>query len=746
MAFSPVLTAQLQEIMPAYPHLNMPALVAGLVEAAAEDQKEANTTAPPAPVAALKAKGAPFAARPEQALFYMHLYKGLELDKPFDPAKEFAAGEPRSGPVVIAEASTGIGKGRALMAIAVEAAALGRTPVIVAAPTLQVMGQLWAELQELQKEGVGAETSAMIFPGASEFVDDLKLKEWFSHPENVEAEPALAHWVATGGPRMGSNAVADAAHSLGVNLHWLAEDMSRAAVNFDESAFILRHTKEDKITSESRTLLSKIRACARDRIEFPEDTNLQAQAKALPGAQILICSHMMLALGQKTMWRALPAPTTLLIDEAHALEETIARVNSEQISLFSLRYRLNRMCSSGTERKLGKGTVARMALARTRDLIKKLQAISGTDRIKIDFASEAPELRAITDDIEELARALASKVFKDQKDIREIGAQLKYAVTCLSVSKNPNRTDIVLYLEFSPTRRYPSILVGACNIAKQANSLWATARAGSALVSATLYIEDTQGNQKCDYISRNLSLPLSRIKTPLPVIASHLYTIPTLHIPSAAKRPLLTRPPKAVVDAQPEAMDKWMFNLAQEIIGITKDATGGSLVLTTSYQQIEAITGYVRELDPVVYKRMIAPTRNQKFAKVIEAFIGRHALGHHPILIALGPAWTGLNMQQNTANPEDDTLLSHLIIACCPIGLNRTPTMQRRIEKSYTLAIAQEALISLKQGLGRLIRRKDVKHRNIYVLDARIWSLIWFPAFCMGARKMLSKYKTTREF
>ena len=748
MYFPPTLVGLLLEASESHPEWKTPSLVAGLVEAAAQakqaqDMAAAATKAAEEPAKVAKASS-PFTERPEQLLFYKQLREGLGLHAPFE-LKEPESGEARSGPIVLAEGSTGIGKGRAIMMAAIEAASQGRTPVVVTAPTLQIVGQLWGEFHELVNEKHGTETSAMIFPGSSEFCDDLKLREWFIDPAHAEQNPALAKWVADGGPSLQNGPLAEASKSLGVPLCWLAHDMQALAIDLDEKNFILRYDKNDKEKSESRSLLQRIRECSRERVIFPDEDASDAstaQAVVLPGTQIILCTHMMLALGQKTHWHAFPAPMCLLVDEAHILEETIARANSELISLFTLRHKLAHFCrGKGDERK--KGTVARQAWDKAKDLMRFLQDLAITsDQLKIDFTSQDADIREIVKSVEDLSEFLGRRVFKNDKDLSGIAQQLKYAVSCLS----SNKAEIVLYVEFSPTKRYPSLSVGRANISKQTGSIWAAARGGTALCSATLYVQDNQGNQKCDYVVKNLSLPLSRVVTPAPVIAKHIYEIPVMHIPAPERRQELMRPLAAVLEAHPERMDLWLRNLAKEIVTITKNATGGTLVLTTSYLQITGIAKYVKEIDPIVFKRLVLQDRKDKFSKTVENFIAQAEMGRHPIMLGLGPAWTGLDLQRNTKNPEDDNLLKHLIIACCPIGLNRTPTMQRRIELMFVWAIALEALITLKQGLGRLIRKDGVKDRHIWILDARIWRKDWLPRFAQGARKMLSNYRKVEVF
>lgn len=95
--------------------------------------------------------------------------------------------------------------------------------------------------------------------------------------------------------------------------------------------------------------------------------------------------------------------------------------------------------------------------------------------------------------------------------------------------------------------------------------------------------------------------------------------------------------------------------------------------------------------------------------------------GQRPVWIATGPAWTGLNLRDELAeNAADDRILTDLVITRSPMGRNRTAAHMSRVS---TLGFEHELLdaaFTLRQGLGRLIRREGLKDRRIWFLDGRI--------------------------
>lgn len=81
------------------------------------------------------------------------------------------------------------------------------------------------------------------------------------------------------------------------------------------------------------------------------------------------------------------------------------------------------------------------------------------------------------------------------------------------------------------------------------------------------------------------------------------------------------------------------------------------------------------------------------------------------------------------------------------VGLNRTNSALARIERSGTASISNEALLTFKQGLGRLIRRTGVTDRRIWILDGRIFGS-WnrMPQLTGAARRLLREYVHQHTF
>lgn len=642
--------------------------------------------------------------RPEQIIFYQNIRASILASH-----------------IVLAEASTGVGKGRALIAAAFESAMEGRTPVVVAAPTLKVLGQLWTEAEALQADSVRqfmpdlSRIKACFFPGAAEFVDVPRLRD---HLDQLRSEnkddKSVRDWLDAGGPM--TQDVSPLVRAMGqaqVPLSYLMEDLRRHATEFPPEDFALSQTNGEEETQES----------------------LRAVRQEAARADVIFCTHAMLLRSHQGGWKAFPSPKVLLIDEAHQFEQEVAKIHSTRVSLYSLRRRLLGAGKAGS--KAAKAAKAVQNLIMTLRNAKELNETGRSIRLSQEIRNTYPG-RDVAAGLDFVCKSLNTE--RALKDVYNIENDKDAFRRAQKVFNDESRESI--FLEFSPDRRFPSLLVGKDNLGGILGSLWKTVDS-VVLCSATLYLPDEFGNKKCDYISNILALPFARLDTPTPVRAPWVTTAPVMHIPHERLVPLLARP----ADRTDEAAEKeWIARIGDQLSSIVSQARGGTMILTTSYRQSELIRERLLALG-VSEERLVQQKPNVKFTMAEAEFVRKHRAGLRPILPALGVAWTGVDLRDPRMKPENDTLLTDLAIACAPLGLNRSSTMLARIERMSVNPIIKEALMMLRQGLGRIIRDEAMRNRNIWFLDGRIW-MDWkgMKLFCMSVRRILEEYKNINIF
>jgi hypothetical protein len=197
-----------------------------------------------------------------------------------------------------------------------------------------------------------------------------------------------------------------------------------------------------------------------------------------------------------------------------------------------------------------------------------------------------------------------------------------------------------------------------------------------------------------------------------------------MHTPTQAAAAALKPPSGEGVDR--EALVEWLDGVAAVIAReVAPSAKGGTLVLMSGYERLAVLQDRLLaqangELAPrlVVQQRGVLP-----LAQAMSEFKRKAMAGERPIWLALGGAWTGIDLKDERfpdTEAHKDVLLSDLVIPALPFGLNRTTTHEARTAWSGFMAESLEALNTFKQGLGRLIRREGLVDRRVWVLDGRL--------------------------
>lgn len=570
------------------------------------------------------------------------------------------------GKIAFAEAATGTGKGRMIASLAASAAARGDS-VVVSAP-LAVTWQLLDDLAELE-QAVTAGFDLIL--GRANFVSPQALAAWADDENHTD----MLAWIAGGGKPLTDRA-RKAETLLGKPLRWLLDD----ALSIDS---------ELPITSIMLTP---------DAGEDCEGEQVyQALRNNKGAAAIVLCSHHLLAshIRQAQMMGltdededhpALPLPLTidtLIVDEAHLLESAFAAINSHTLHL--------RPLIRSVEREIRTGRTALLAS------LNDLAAFVSTKAS--EKARSNHHTLASMDGLADILKALDSAIQKAKltktQQAEPIKVQLEVARSGIRAALSGSMT---LKCEVSPVRKYPQLIVGRASLDKVMAFLWDRV-AGAALISATLYSDDN-------------SAKLARWKLGVPP-ARALY-LPAVHPAWVAKSVRLRDVRVAIA---PDDSEAWLDELAEKVMVVADGARGGVLVLCTSHLNTQ---GLAQRLKDHLGNRLIAQTPGVAANRCISEFKANYHNGIMPVWIGLGAAWTGINLSDDAKPAEDDYMLTDLVIARLPLGVNRSLTHERRTSIAGFSIVAQEAAWHLRQGLGRLVRREGVPQRNLWVLDNRV--------------------------
>lgn len=618
----------------------------------------------------------------------------------------------------MAEASTGVGKTRVVLAVAIEKAEAGDTPTVITAPTLAILEHIWEEFEKLKKEKLGHTLKAVFYPAKSEFVDSQALRDYVEESQfypDDRRDVVVEQWVRDGAPAKNKRALVRAMRDCDAPLCWLMEDLRSMAINLPPDDFALTNDADED--SEGVEILTAVREAAMD-------------------ADLIFCTHAMLGYAQMSRWAKFPAPRCLIVDEAHQFETNISNIHTSKLSLFGLR-RAVQSCRGGTKvsQKNNRELVGLVNNLITN--LKGLESHAGKESISLEKGTHGYL-------IEQTAIILEFLKYKDFQGERKI-------IEARNTLRDLNRVlagevSDKAYLEFSPDRRFPSFVTGRSSVSPILGNIWKTAEGGAVLASATLYTTDQYGNQKCDYLARNLAVPHSRIATPTPVIAPWTVENVTIHTPDSKLAPLLSKPRPQTIEENPAEEIEWISRVGQQITSISQRTRGGTLILATSYAHLDLYSSILPELG-INSDRLVFQQRNLRFTNSEEEFKEKYKSGLRPLLFGLGVAWTGVNLRDKSVPEEYDLLATDLIVPCIPIAQNRSNTMKGRVKRMGFDPLGKEALIQLRQGFGRLVRSPLMKDRNIWLLDGRAFkSWKGMKPFRMSIQKTLERYPNKKTF
>uniref|UniRef100_A0A6H1ZKR6 Putative helicase n=1 Tax=viral metagenome TaxID=1070528 RepID=A0A6H1ZKR6_9ZZZZ len=562
----------------------------------------------------------------------------------------------------------------------------GTRPIVIAAPTIATMMHLLREFLQLQGEAIQASHSLLI--GKQQFASPSAIAELLMD----HSCPPVQQWLDAGMPAGQSRA------TRGVPTSGLMEDLRTLAAGLDFPI------KDACLSAQS------------DDDDCAEYTRLQAAAEH---ADIIFTTHAMLAMRTIALSRGnkppIPQPYALLIDEAHALEDGFAAVNGASLAMSRLGPSLKGEAWSGTG-LVGKAeackeawTQAFLALQSMPEEIT-LPHPAGNDKTTRAWNFAKAKLHALRDQLQ----ALSSEAAKRQKASQNAHLAL--------IDSSKKAIDLVLdeytgRVEFSPSRRFPSIQVGVKSVTASLLYTWESAPVAG-LFSGTLFASGESADGAANALAMELAIPKARLHVTSRLHPSWLFTSPLLLLPKPGSVP---RPPKGET-LNEDGVTDWAQSIAAHVNTITQTAAGGTLVLCTGYERAHIIAkALAKTIDHP--ERIIEQRPSMGVDGMAHAFREKSRLGIKPIAIATGGAWTGLDLSDNDFAPKDDYLLTDLVITAIPFNTQRSFLHAQKVLRVGMQVEINYALRKFTQGIGRLIRRPGLQQRRLWILDGRLESV-----------------------
>ena len=714
--------------------------------------------------------------RPEQALFHRHLLGFLN-----------AAETPPHG-VLFAEAATGVGKTRAYLASVIEWSV--RHPdqcAVLAYPTLATLQQAVAEWQVLathfnlprhvalasQREFVSVTALEAVLgdsgfrqePPTAEEKDALRrARAWLKNGGPPDPASAFAHrWTVSGlmaathdgwgwpdDVRLDQRLADDDPGMLAYRAQFAHADHGHRIV-FCTHAMLGVHVRE-QISAAVRSVKQEEGAQALSA-HYKEYWSLDEAARAdLYVHQLAdyLFDHLSTDAGR------LPPIGLLIVDEAHAIENSFASVFSYGFSLWKLKDHLRTLKYEQQEPELRQRDIDGI-----HHIFAELQALGEKrqgDALPLDADSGARQ--HIVAIVEILNRFKTGKKGKTKANHatavgRAALRMLSALQMALKIQPDANYGSIG-EIEWSPTRQYPRINVGRFSVERELAFLWQSLAAHSILVSGTLYDFGTDNSPEA--MRQLLAVQRDLLCVAPPVRPAWVYTPVTLYTPARAhtlngrnRYSVPDDPAERARFYKPTARDsrnglaadrwqefeaQWADEIADYLAQVHATAAGGSLVLGRSYADLEA---WRLRLEPRLGADLIVQRERHPLADDKAAYLARAAAGGKPMLLGLGAAWTGLDLSL-PMDPATNQLLTDLVIPLAPLGVNRSLTHRYRRQKRGAYVEAIAATMLFRQGIGRLVRGPGIPgNRRLHFLDARMHDIGW-NAFLSPIMRVLRVY------
>lgn len=623
--------------------------------------------------------------------------------------------------ILIGEASTGSGKGMALCMSAVYSAEIGNR-VVIAAPTIQVMSQLWSEYNHI----IDAPPAAFLM-GRQEFVSKGRLEQIIDDPDAMDVD-AARDWLLSGG--LSHEEVSFDAKWLTASLHKVAPKFPYRDVVLtanDTDAGNVAYREQFVAASEAQVIFCTHTMLAMDiqlrGRDFANNEERQAEFMGLlemalegkTGRERITIQKQMYAKEKAMSEGVIPGGfNALLVDEAHLLEQNIANAMSDTLSFFTMRSNIRAIAKDIGLKPESFDKVFAKIVAKGGAGLNILLNGGGEHESVIYTLKDA--LKAATQIIKKAddnKKKMSPKGLSALSSLRSQRLVLRSGLTSL---ENYNA---YVSLSWSPMRQYPQLNVGVQSVNDALDVLWASAERG-ALVSATLYLPPPQG---VVYSQRKLNISDNRIMAIDPIETPWLTKEVTVHLPKSVENEgrLLLMPPRNIFETEEEMLkeeSRWHDEVASQIAHVSSRAKGGSLVLTTSYRTIEELGERLKE---ELGERLVIHNKDTPFDTILGSYMERYYAGMRPVFLATGRAWTGLDISDKRNGAAKDNAVSDLIIPRIPFRTNRSSTHLARASR-YFFNEHNESALTFKQGIGRLKRHDKTPKKNLWVLDARLVS------------------------
>jgi len=436
-------------------------------------------------------------------------------------------------------------------------------------------------------------------------------------------------------------------------------------------------------------------------------------------ADVLVTNHSLFFSNLAAGGRLLPEFQAAVLDEAHRVEDVAANFLGDELSQSDLHTLLGDLGRRGRGGFLNR--LQKLAPARAEEISAQVHAFEayqdswwqqvlalfapGADTMRFKAPAAALE-RPDTDALEDLARALEDlqpvwETEEDAKAAAYLAARLDDAARRWLLWYEHSSRGFVYWAETYPAARARRVrlLATPLDLSVRMRDLAFTAIPSVILTSATLAINDS-----FDYLKSRLGIDAARelvLKSPFP------------YEENAA-----VYAPRDIPD--PREAEAFEERILEETGRLIRVFGGGTFVLFTSHRFLRRAAERLREKLPEQFFLVQGEDTTPRLL---------HQFREHQNAVLLGVEtfWQGVNVPGNALRCVVITRLP-FDVPTHPVHQARGEELEARGENAFVTYSLPRAILMLRQGFGRLIRRHEDRG-VVAVLDPRIRSRSWGKKF-----------------